>query len=254
MAIKSLTVYQGAATVLVPRKRSSFLQKKTYQSLLFLHIPKCGGSFVQDTFALYSMRCPLLTWPEAAGHLTYRQYEPVFKARGEDIQNYLIMTVVRNPWSWHVSWFNYVRQDKGGKRSGMKIEHELFRTMNFSDYLTWLDDGSAAESPQRYIRKQLSDWILDESGATKVDIVLRQEWLYADMIRLVTKLELAVIPVQKSVNVSTSSDYRSSYTTKGIEQIARRHHRDIEMFGYTFDSAAENRTTDVIVNTLSSSR
>lgn len=164
------------------------------------------------------------------------------------------MTVVRNPWSWHVSWFNYVRQDKGGKRSGMKIEHELFRTMNFSDYLTWLDDGSAAESPQRYIRKQLSDWILDESGATKVDIVLRQEWLYADMIRLVTKLELAVIPVQKSVNVSTSSDYRSSYTTKGIEQIARRHHRDIEMFGYTFDSAAENRTTDVIVNTLSSSR
>ena len=145
------------------------------------------------------------------------------------------MTVVRNPWSWHVSWFNYVGKDTGGRRSGLKIEHEQFKNMTFEQYLQWLDDESAPQSPQGYVRMTQSDWVCDETGKVRVDEILRQETLQDDIRDLVDRLNLAVKPVQKRVNVSTKDDYRSYYTPAGVDQIAQRHKRDIELFGYSFE-------------------
>ena len=186
-------------------------------------------------FSPYSRRCPTLRWKEARGHLTYLQYRPIFEARGENIHDYRIMTVVRNPWAWHVSWFNYVRKDVGGRSSGLRIEHEQFKHMTFSQYIDWLDDESAPESPQRYIRKQQSDWICDESGRIRVDDVLHQETLLDDLNGLVDRLNLAVRPSGKRLNVSTTDDYRRYFTSSEVDRIARRHHRDNEMFGYSFE-------------------
>lgn len=222
--------------MLVPRRQKSVFSQSPKQKLIFLHIPKCGGGFIQDMFAPYSKRSPILKWKEAAGHQTYNEYEQVFKERSDDIQNYLIMTVVRNPWSWHVSWYNYIRNDRNGKRSGLKTEHEQFKNMSFDEYLDWLDDDSVPQSPQGYVKKQLSDWICNDEGIVMVDIVLRQESLFEDVTRLVNKLDLAIEPIQKSVNVSTKDDYRSYYSPEGAERIARRHQRDIELFQYSFAS------------------
>lgn len=219
--------------MLVPRKSALRIAGK--QKLVYIHIPKCGGSFVQSTFGKYAKRCPTIVWPEAQGHLTYQEYEPLFRARADRIDDYLLMTVIRNPWAWHVSWFNYVRKDAGGKKSGLKIEHEQLKDMNFQQYLEWLDNKDAPRSPQGYFDKQLSDWICDDSGTLKADIILRQESLYADIVDLVTKLNLAVTPIHRGVNVSTRDDYRSYYSDDGIEQIAKRHHRDISLFQYDFD-------------------
>lgn len=219
--------------MLVPRN-SGFFQFSR-QKLLYLHIPKCGGSYIQDMFRPYAKWCPTIKWPEAKGHLTYQQYDPIFRARAERLHDYLLITVVRNPWAWHVSWYNYIRRDKGGRKSGLPIEHETLKDLSFAEYLDWLDDDSAPRSPQGYLDKQLSDWIVDEFGRVQADIILRQESLYADVLNLVGKLNLKVRPVQKSVNVSTQDDFRTYYADDGIERIAKRHQRDIQLFQYTFD-------------------
>ena len=192
---------------------------------------------MQDTFRPYSRRCPTLRWKESRGHLTWLEYRDVFERRGENIRDYTLMTVVRNPWAWHVSWYNYVRNDIGGRRSGLKIEHEQFRRMSFEQYLRWLDDEAAPQSPQGYVRMIQADWISDEAGNVMVDEILRQESLQDDIRSLVDRLNLAVTPVHKRVNVSTRDDYRSYYTPDGVDQIAKRHQRDIELFGYSFADA-----------------
>ena len=221
--------------MLLPVKRVHGQPVGRCQQLIFLHVPKCGGTFVQDVFAPYSSRCPTLTWKEARGHQTYREYRQVFRGRHEDIHDYFIMTVVRNPWAWHVSWFNYVRAADGGKKSGLKVEHKQFRKMSFRDYLNWLDDDHAKFTPPGMIKMQQTDWLCDAEGRIRVDAILRQETLFEDVSRLIEQLGIAIEPKQRSLNVSTRGDYRSYYTSDGIEQIARRHHRDIDLFGYEFD-------------------
>lgn len=203
-------------------------------SLIYLHIPKCGGSFIQKTFAPYSEACPTIQWDDARGHLTYLEYLRVFENHGEDIHHNQIMTVVRNPWAWHVSWFNYVRRDRWGKRSGLKVEHKLFRRMSFDDYLNWLDDDNAPQSPQGYLKKQQSDWVCDEEGQIRVDHVLHQECLLQELQTLIAQLKIDVAPTANRVNVSTKDDYRSYYSQRGIDLVASRHRRDCELFGYEF--------------------
>lgn len=212
-------------------------------SMIYLHVPKCGGSYVQETFAPYSQHCPTIRWPDAQGHLTYLEYREVFANHGQDVHDRLILTVVRNPWAWHVSWFNYVRRDRWGKRSGLKVEHKLFRRMNFSDYLEWLDDDDAPQSPQGYLKKLQSDWLCDERGRLRADYVLHQETLLAELNDLIDVLNIDVQPINRRVNVSTKDDYRLYYDTRGIELIARRHRRDCELFGYEFsaESAPQRR-------------
>lgn len=225
--------------MLLPLDRTASEPVGKVQRMIFLHVPKCGGTFVQNTFAPYSSECPVLTWKEARGHKTYREYKRIFEARNDSIHNYFIFSVVRNPWAWHVSWFNYVRAIGGGKRSGLHTEHKQLRKMNFNDYLNWLDDDSVKLTRPGIIKMQQSDWICDSNGNVRVDAVLRQERLFADISELIARLGLAIRPQHKRLNVSTKDDYRAYYTSDGIDQIARRHARDISLFGYRFDSLSE---------------
>lgn len=205
-------------------------------SLIYLHIPKCGGSFVQKTFSPYSKTCPTIRWEDARGHLTYNQYARVFKDHSGDIHGNQILTVVRNPWAWHVSWYNYVRRDRWSKRSGLKIEHKLFRRMSFDDYLNWLDDDDAPQSPQGYLKRQQSDWICDDNGHVRVDHVLHQENLLEELLAMIEQLKIDVSPTTGRVNVSTKDDYRKYYSQRGIDLIASRHWRDCKLFGYEFSN------------------
>ncbi|OUT55334.1 MAG: hypothetical protein CBB71_20425 [Rhodopirellula sp. TMED11] len=222
--------------MLLPLKRTSDQAVGRKQQLIFLHIPKCGGTFVQKTFAPFSSQCPLIVWKEARGHRTYQDYKRVFDQRNDDVHDYFIMTVVRNPWAWHVSWFNYIRAPGGGRLSGLKIEHKQFRKMSFSDYLKWLDDDTVKQTAPGMVKMQQSDWICDEQGNVRADAILRQENLLSDVSNLISKLGIDLQPKPCRLNVSTIDDYRKYYDSKGIEQIAQRHQRDLELFGYQFET------------------
>ncbi len=143
-------------------------------------------------------------------------------------------TVVRNPWDWHVSWFHYLKEDKGRGQSGMPTEVELFQKFDFSDYLAWLADDDAPTSPSGYIRKQLVDYITDDNGEIAVDVVLRQEKLEDDLAAMIGDLNLATEVPRQRANSSERGDYRGYYDDAGAELVARRHRDDIARFGYTF--------------------
>lgn len=217
--------------MIVPRNFSESLLPWLGQKMIFIHTPKCGGSFINSAFGKRFKRCPTMRWPEARGHKTYIEYKDIFEKRHQDIKTYTSFTVVRNPWSWHVSWFFYIKSGK----SGHPIEHELFKRMNFSDYISWLDTPTAQRGKNPHFTKQVSDWLIDKNEEIAVENILRQENLAEEFDEFIKRFGLAIRLPKRQINVSKHDDYRNYYGHKEVEIIGKRHSRDIQLFGYSFD-------------------
>ncbi len=220
--------------MIVPRSRVECLLPWTGKRMIFVHTPKCGGSFVGEAFGSRYHRCITLQEPSLAGHLTWLQYRNRLATLGDDIGRYSVFTVIRNPWDWHLSFYSYIRQDEGGRKSGMPIENKIFQTLSFTDYLRWLGDQEEIRHNQYYLH-QLSDWTVDENGKMCIEDILRQENLRADLEGLRDRYNLRLSIPAGCVNQSKHEDYREVYDAHGIDIVARRHIRDIELFRYHFE-------------------
>ncbi|KGE02461.1 hypothetical protein JL39_02755 [Rhizobium sp. YS-1r] len=119
----------------------------------------------------------------------------------------------------------------------MLLEHEQIKDLSFSGYIKWLEDMDQPRSLHDYARRQVSDWIIDENGKIAVHEVLRQERLEEDLRSLKEKYGLRItVPYGQRINSSRSErGYRWSYSDEDAEIIARRHQRDIALFGYRFE-------------------
>lgn len=86
--------------MLVPRSFTESLWPFSGLPMVFVHTPKCSGSFVAKAFGRRFKRCPTLRWPEMRGHLTWQEYDQRFAARGIDLgKKFVTFSVVRNPWA-----------------------------------------------------------------------------------------------------------------------------------------------------------
>lgn len=204
--------------------------------MLLIHTPKCGGSFIVKAFSPYIKSCPSLTVPRLSGHLTYIEYREGLRLLARDICDFWTVSLVRNPFDWHTSWYTYICCNSG-KHTGYHVEHELFQKMDFDDYVEWLDDCDAPRSPQFAMGKLLLEWSCDETRKIRTNHVLRQETLRRDVEALKTKLGLRIRIPDKPLNISKSDDYRKFYSDKSAERIAKRHAEDCRLFGYDFDGA-----------------
>lgn len=204
---------------------------------VFVHTPKCGGSFIAEGLGRRrERRCFTRKHPLLKGHLMWTEYRDLFPKTGRDISDYMTFSVVRNPWDWHVSIYHYVRQLTGRYREIYADEHAELNRMSFSEYTAMVDD------PERnkigwmdQATRNVADWVIDESGEIKVDFILRQEQMERDFERFIDTYALQLKIPTKRVNASKHKDYRSYYSDKDAEIIARRHTRDVALFGYTFD-------------------
>lgn len=224
--------------MLVPTVPISFSERLLgpRKLMYFVHTPKCGGTFVDGHFHKWRVRCPTMTLPATRGrHLTYLEFKRAFREYGLDIDDGYTFSVVRNPWDWHVSFYHYIKGDRGGRQSGHLFEYELFQRLSFKDYLKWLDDPTTRRTPHGYLSRPVSDWVVDEAGNIAVDRILKQETLEADLGAMVGQLKLAVTVRAERPNTSSrEADYRTYYDTQSAELVGRRHQRDLELFGYSF--------------------
>lgn len=203
--------------------------------MLFVHTPKCGGTFVNRSFGRRFRRCISLTEPSMAGHLTWQEYRDALAALGRSIDDYVTFSVIRDPWSWHKSWYHYIRNDKDGRHSGFPEEYRLFQKFSFDDYLRWIDAHGPVSRSKQYYLMQVQDWVIDEAGNLAVPNILRQENLRNDLIDLRDRYKLRLRIPAKRLNTSSQGDYRRFYSDEGAEIVARRHAGDIARFGYRFD-------------------
>lgn len=202
---------------------------------IFVHVPRTGGRSISQALRPYSYppRAPLARVPglrrfgaariaalrEAKwGHLTALELRATLPAKVFD--SYYKFAFVRNPWDWHVSIYNYVRQRPD------HVDRELFTSFgNFERYLDWSIHAQGAQLQSSYV--------LDDSCDPLVDFVGRYEKVGRDFARVCERIGVECSLAHE--NRSSHGDFRKYYTPRTRELVAEAYRKDIEFFGYEFD-------------------
>jgi Sulfotransferase family len=211
----------------------------SYQSnFCFIHIEKAAGSSIQDALLPWSdhkTRSRLrrrLAWLGPLNRMggLYRALQFPEHAIAREVQRCLPPEVyaslfkfafVRNPWDRLVSRHAHLLRSTDRRRHSV-----VSRMENFEDFINWEIQRNAFQHP----------YVTDESGSRIVDFIGYYERLNEDFAKVCARLKLkADLP---HANISPHRDYRTYYTPKTRELVAREFKRDIEMFGYSFDGLA----------------
>lgn len=129
-------------------------------------------------------------------------------------------TIVRNPWDKLVSNFSYCNKLKYANTP-----------INFSDFITFLEDGKGSPNLKAHCRP-IHDYFL-LSDKQWVDFIGRFENLENDWRYICSKMTnfSRDLPI---TNTTIHDNYQTYYTTKDIERVYNMYKIEIDYLGYTF--------------------
>jgi hypothetical protein len=202
---------------------------------IFIHVYRAGGQSVSAALRPYTVvprgtlaRVPILRrFGDARlfalrehnyGHITARELRAALPARQFD--SFFTFSFVRNPWSWQVSVYHYVKQRP---EHPFHQDWEAFRS--FDDYLDWRVNTAVPELQ--------GDFVYGDSGELLVDFVGRYETLERDFGTVCERIGIASALPHK--NRSIHDDFREYYSPQTRALVAEAYREDIERFGYEFD-------------------
>jgi sulfotransferase famil protein len=200
---------------------------------IFVHIPRTGGSSIEDiiwpdgrsTSDLWmGFAAPHRNKYQTGGlqHLTARH---IRSEVGERIfQSYFKFTVVRNPWDKAVSQFAYM-----ATRPDLRDFIGLPDGSDFPTYLCTIGHKLHVQwAPQL-------DFILDADGTLLVDAVIRFETLTRDLPLLLKRLGVEVPQTLPHVNASKRlADHRGYYDAESKLLLSTYYEKDLAYFRYCF--------------------
>lgn len=189
--------------------------------IIFVHIPKTGGSSIEHIFDLQQpsrlFSCDVLP---VLQHLIPSALRT--RMQPDEWISFFKFTVIRNPYDRIVSEYHW------------RKTHNL-TTLSFEDFL---HEARDVVRRQDYYNTPLNDHFIPQVDYFKdieYDFVLKFENLSEDFLELLNKLSLPKMELPKT-NCSnrTSSEYRhyfDSITKSIVEEI---YGEDIQFFGYNF--------------------
>jgi len=228
------------------------------KKFIFIHIYKTGGTSLVDVLSKFSH--PTITRKNTNGHATAIDLKWLLELSHNHttFDDYHKFCVVRNPYSWHVSLYNWIKRDiyytypsKNGypiimRETNTHKDSAMFKKMTFNDYVIWLrDEGSKRPKFRKDIGPNFrdtwkpafhtfQDFIRDEDGNIVVDDVLKIENLQSDFDVLCKKLDLGNITIPH-LNKGFGGGWKEAYNDNSKEIITEIHKEDLDMFGYKFE-------------------
>ena len=170
---------------------------------IFLHQRKCAGTAIKEAFGLRT--------EDAAWH-AYNDgvLDPAFAQRPAD---YLVFSIVRNPWDRFVSGWKYCKSTRN--RSLRQV----------------LLDPPREGHDYRHLTRPQHEILVDADGRSVVDVLLRFETLQSDFDQLCERLGRRTQPLAER-NRGSHAPYRDYFDDETRRLLAERYARDIELFGY----------------------
>lgn len=216
--------------------------------MIFVHIPKCGGSSIEDAlffnkktsknlFGIATQeqrktfrRGTMLRTNAGLQHMIASDI--LFEFGGNVFNNCFKFSFSRNPYDRAVSHFFWARgQEKYQSMLNLSIDD-----FSFKNYLLDIDPfrSNTANNPfpHSHFRNQC-DFILDQNGNLLLDFIGKLENAQQDFDIICNKIG---IPQQRlpHVNKSAHKHYTKYYDDETRKIVAEKYARDIEYFGYKF--------------------
>lgn len=193
-----------------------FNQKMVEEKILFVHIPKTGGT---------SIATALIGKPSGHPYL----YE-FYLSNKRYTKTFYKFCVVRNPYDRLVSAYAHISQ----RECNLKFKR-LFKKLNinsFDDLISKLDNPKTYQKLINTIIHLRSQNELIHHKKIKMDDIFKFENFNKIEDTLNNKLgkNLKI----KKLNSSPRSDYRNYYNEYSIAVVERIYKKDLEMFGYRF--------------------
>jgi hypothetical protein len=170
---------------------------------IFLHQRKCAGTAIKQAFGLHTEDADWHACNDGA-------LDPAFAQRPRD---YLVFSIVRNPWDRFVSGWKYCKSTC--RRSLLEV----------------LADPPREGHDYRHLTRPQHAILFDRDGRPVFDVLLRYETLQADFDRLCERLGRAPRRLAQ-VNRGSHGCYRQYFDDATRALLAERYARDIELFGY----------------------
>jgi chondroitin 4-sulfotransferase 11 len=211
---------------------------------IFIHIQKTGGVSISNLLRRYS---PTTTPGRGLRHISARRA----LKQVENPDDYFKFAFVRNPWDRLVSWYTMIDEARKGVADGTAepMTRRLIKKNNLFKYVLrcgptfdefvinctekqWMGNGYYS-----FTFNQLR-YLTDKNGEVLVDYIGRFENLAQDISHVFDKLGLEASQLEiPHENRSAHSHYSEMYTPETREIVRKRFRRDIEFFGYEFETA-----------------
>jgi len=210
---------------------------------IFVHIPKTGGTSLALALEARAMKDDILIGdtPKAIArrarlkalaprgrlwkHSTLADIDGLVSA--EDLAQFYLFTLVRNPWDRMVSYYHWLRDQS--------FDHPavaLSKSHSFSGFLNHPDTcASFRASPA-------GSYLRDAAGQERPASFLRLEHLAADIAPLQAHLGFRLLPLPAVNSSRRKRDWRAYYSDSDAAVLADICAEDIARFGYGFEDAA----------------
>jgi hypothetical protein len=211
---------------------------------IFIHIQKTGGVSISNLLRQY---IPTTTPGRGLRHISARRA----LKQVENSDDYFKFAFVRNPWDRLVSWYTMIDEARKGVADGTAepMTRRLIKKNNLFKYVLrcgptfdefvknctekqWMGNGYYS-----FTFNQLR-YLTDKNGEVLVDFIGRFENLAQDISHVFDMLGLEASQLEiPHENRSAHSHYSEMYTPETREIVRKRFRRDIEFFGYEFETA-----------------
>jgi len=194
------------------------------KKFVYVHIPKTGGTTIEDVLGKLSSG-------NLAGHISLKD----IKKRLDNYNEYISFTTVRNPWSWYVSWYFYLKQKNKADSDFIK-EYEILNKNSFEEWIKFVYNTrdnlvfkNNGDNTPKY--QQMLDWGFD--GEKYVDYFIKIEELSEEKLN---EVGLDIKYTHTKSNTSTHSHYSIYYNDTTKEIVRNMHKEDIQYFNYKFEN------------------
>jgi len=232
------------------------------QSLVFIHLTKCGGTFVRSALL------------ELDGSQQYAgRYHGPWSELPQEFREMPVITAVRNPYDWWVSWYHYMKArnwfnplaraavDAGyeefpemiqfilsslqeGSSEAINVDNAVQTLINTpgtipNDFTTHMTDHMRQN--QCGILSWRHSFQLEGIEKNKL-IVIQQESLLEDLFSSLLKIGITaqmsqiqkLIELPKANTTVRNTDYRSYYNNSSKEAVSILDKEILEKYNYTY--------------------
>ena len=188
---------------------------------IFVHIPKCAGSSVNQQLKLKS--------------IGFSGHAPA-SCHSEYLKDYFSFTFVRNPYDRIASAYKYFQALKEGHRwyKRNSIISNAANKMSFKEFVHHITDfmklmKREEGSFESGIHFQPFSYFLDKP----IDYIGKTETLNRDYIRISRKLNIPIKPLRK-INTTNALNYQELYIEQTKDIVYNIYKEDIEKYNYEF--------------------